>query len=681
MSKITYIPNRVIDENGISDGANINVYQSGGTTPVSLFSDRECTTPISNPVVVAAGALIPPIYTTYTGAVRVRVVASDGSVPLDEDPYMAIDPDAIVTEEGDSLQTFRTPFGMIISQSDAAPEVVTKAAAGDADSSTLSFSGTITADPISTTGFGLRARSLTVSNPIVKNADGVLWTHSGNYGRFDGTYFYGTGHTGANLYLTGEQTDLIHCNSQDAEDEALSSEGSVHIFGGSYITNNSNAAIPDIRIGIAGEASLYSALIGVRTTQHEHGIYEIDTGSTFRVGSQFGHLTIDKSGSPPAGINGGHTIGCRITGDVICNISSSTWSSNLVASGYDVTFGAGTASHSFGPSNQVGPTDNVNNLGNNASYICVNRGDGAAGLGGPILAYGASGPSAQGAGAEWWIGVSASGGAPDKTNGRFGTPGYLFAKHIELYRQDTGARFSFAQWLNAKNVAIGDGGGYYLYQANSTGHIFMANAVEQLRVDSAKITFNNLIIPEYVNDTAAQAGGVAAGQLYRTGSNLRVRQSTANPYQGNCQTIEFVGTPNAAHTGNTSLTTLTTVTLPAGIMGAHGRVEVTADWGFVGTAAGKTIRTTFGGNAIVGIGTSSTSLSARTFGSIANNASESAQLQPHGGVGFTSNTSAYLTPAVNTASPVDIVFDAQLGSAADTVRLLSYRITVYRRTV
>lgn len=85
--RITYIPNRVIDANGIADGASIYVYQTGSTTPISIYLDEALTTPTTNPYVVASGAIVPPLYHNYSGNVRVRVVSDDGSVPLDEDPY------------------------------------------------------------------------------------------------------------------------------------------------------------------------------------------------------------------------------------------------------------------------------------------------------------------------------------------------------------------------------------------------------------------------------------------------------------------------------------------------------------------------------------------------------------------------------------------------------------------
>lgn len=87
MARIQYIPNRVIDSNGIADGAQIHVYQSGTTTHVPLFSDEGMTVPLTNPVIVPAGAEVPVFYTDYAGPLRLRVIESVGFIAQDEDPY------------------------------------------------------------------------------------------------------------------------------------------------------------------------------------------------------------------------------------------------------------------------------------------------------------------------------------------------------------------------------------------------------------------------------------------------------------------------------------------------------------------------------------------------------------------------------------------------------------------
>lgn len=100
--RIPYIPNRVIDTNGISDGASIYVYQTGTTTPVSIYSDDTLTTPLSNPLVVEAGAAVPVFYHNESGDIRVRVVEDGGAVVSDEDPFQApvLDRDLASTASG-----------------------------------------------------------------------------------------------------------------------------------------------------------------------------------------------------------------------------------------------------------------------------------------------------------------------------------------------------------------------------------------------------------------------------------------------------------------------------------------------------------------------------------------------------------------------------------------------------
>ncbi|MCR4297255.1 MAG: right-handed parallel beta-helix repeat-containing protein [Gallionella sp.] len=86
MARFTYIPNRVIDSNGISDGANIYFYQVGTTTPVSIFSDAALTTPASNPYPVAVGAIVPALYYAETD-IRVKIIDDGGNTVSDDDPY------------------------------------------------------------------------------------------------------------------------------------------------------------------------------------------------------------------------------------------------------------------------------------------------------------------------------------------------------------------------------------------------------------------------------------------------------------------------------------------------------------------------------------------------------------------------------------------------------------------
>ena len=106
MARYTYIPNRVIDSDGISDGANIYFYLPGTTTPVSVYSDAALSVAASNPYPIAAGAAVPALY--YAEAlVRVRVVDSAGAVVSDDDPY-GVPSAAVVFDPGQTGDESRT---------------------------------------------------------------------------------------------------------------------------------------------------------------------------------------------------------------------------------------------------------------------------------------------------------------------------------------------------------------------------------------------------------------------------------------------------------------------------------------------------------------------------------------------------------------------------------------------
>lgn len=104
-NRFNYIPNRVIDTNGIADGASLFFYAPGTTTKIFLYSDSSLATPIANPVVVAAGASVPPIYYAET-SVRVKVVNDAGVTVSDDDPYTPLDAGNIGLTGGGSLDDF-----------------------------------------------------------------------------------------------------------------------------------------------------------------------------------------------------------------------------------------------------------------------------------------------------------------------------------------------------------------------------------------------------------------------------------------------------------------------------------------------------------------------------------------------------------------------------------------------
>tara|TARA_R100001086_G_scaffold180400_4_gene100170 strand:- start:832 stop:3132 length:2301 start_codon:yes stop_codon:yes gene_type:complete len=77
---------RLIDSDGISDGATIAFYQFNSLTPISIYADADLTSPLTNPVVVGAGAAVPDIYYDDSLTIRRIITYSDGSTD-DSNPY------------------------------------------------------------------------------------------------------------------------------------------------------------------------------------------------------------------------------------------------------------------------------------------------------------------------------------------------------------------------------------------------------------------------------------------------------------------------------------------------------------------------------------------------------------------------------------------------------------------
>jgi hypothetical protein len=222
---------------------------------------------------------------------------------------------------------------------------------------------------------------------IIKNADGVLLTSTGNYVELDGIQFVGTGYTGDNINMSGSNPRLINCSSYGTPGRALKATGGhVQIIGtsGIYNTTDATASGYDIEIGVSGTATLYHQLIGVYTSQAAGGILLIDTGSHVISGGQFGKLTI-QSGTTPAGANGGMTSNARILGDVTVEISNSVFSGNQFST-QTITFALGTSNHCLDTSNLAVSATIVNN-GNGNSPIIKSVGTGSPS--GIILQYGA----------------------------------------------------------------------------------------------------------------------------------------------------------------------------------------------------------------------------------------------------------------------------------------------------
>jgi hypothetical protein len=119
-----------------------------------------------------------------------------------------------------------------------------------------------------------------------------------------------------------------------------------------FHTLDATATGYDIEVGVSGTATIYHHLNDVYSAQSTGGILLIDTGSASIIGGQFGKLSIT-SGTKPAGVNGGKTIGARILGAVSVSLSSAMFVANQFGASANITFESGTSQCSLDISNSV----------------------------------------------------------------------------------------------------------------------------------------------------------------------------------------------------------------------------------------------------------------------------------------------------------------------------------------
>lgn len=132
-----------------------------------------------------------------------------------------------------------------------------------------------------------------------------------------------------------------------------------------------------------------------------------------------------------------------------------------------------------------------------------------------------------------------------------------------------------------------------------------------------------------------------------------------------------------SHTGNTSLTTLATISVPGGAMGPNGFLRVTCLWSWTNNANNKTCWAKFGGTNFYGR-TETTGGFQRNQFTVQNRNSESSQLGPASGLsgGFGVITGSPVTAAIDTTASQNILLQVQLGNAADTATLEGYIVEI-----
>lgn len=129
-------------------------------------------------------------------------------------------------------------------------------------------------------------------------------------------------------------------------------------------------------------------------------------------------------------------------------------------------------------------------------------------------------------------------------------------------------------------------------------------------------------------------------------------------------------------TGSTSETTLATITVPAGAMGANGRIEIATDWSYTSSANNKTIKIKLGATQLYSLSqTTSTGMGTRT--SVANRNSASSQRCLTLGHNGSAINVGFATSAIDTSASTDITITGQLVVGTETVTLESYQVLLY----
>ena len=136
----------------------------------------------------------------------------------------------------------------------------------------------------------------------------------------------------------------------------------------------------------------------------------------------------------------------------------------------------------------------------------------------------------------------------------------------------------------------------------------------------------------------------------------------------------------ASHTGSTAKTTLATVTVPGGAMGANGVLRITSLWSHSNNANNKTPRIEFGGTQFYGTALTTTATS-RMYHSIANRNAANSQVGGAASEIFNwgSTAGALTTSSVNTSADQSLVFSGQLANSGDAIALENYLVELLYR--
>jgi hypothetical protein len=205
-------------------------------------------------------------------------------------------------------------------------------------------------------------------------------------------------------------------------------------------------------------------------------------------------------------------------------------------------------------------------------------------------------------------------------------------------------------------------------------------AVSNTRTTLATTEILAANLPAYASDSAANAGSLPVGGLYKANGVIRVREGTSALPVTRQRFVFASGYTNQAVTGTTAETALATITIPAGMMGTNGRLYIEAQFQTTIVSASsntKTVRIRFGGISgnVLGSIAATTQTNLRLQSDLANRNSASSQWNQTLGNSATGLGMSILNVtgiSINTANAQDIVISGQLQDATDTITLNAF---------
>lgn len=134
----------------------------------------------------------------------------------------------------------------------------------------------------------------------------------------------------------------------------------------------------------------------------------------------------------------------------------------------------------------------------------------------------------------------------------------------------------------------------------------------------------------------------------------------------------------SAVTGTLSPTTLQSVTIPGGLLGANGSIVVVVHWGMTNNANAKSGRLVFGSTTMVTqtLGTSVVATSAQWTLRNRNSASSQFMLVGANGGGGGSTSTASTVSSENTDNALTLAIQGLLGNTSDTITVESFSVEV-----